>query len=382
MAAGPGRRPLDGVRVVTFAQNFQGPYATMVLADLGADVIVVERPATGDPARSQPGMFAALNRGKRSVTLDLKSPEDQETAFRLACTADVLFESYRPGTMARFGLGYPRLSAAHPGLVYVSVSGFGQDGPYRDRPGHELMYQATAGALDALCDRPEPAIPPPPGPETGAMAGALYAALGALVGLVGRGATGRGTYVDLSTHEALMSLLALRFERELNAPAAATATHGREPGYGLYRCADGLLICLGIGFEDHFWSRLCEVTGLAEYASLSRRERWPRAGELTGELARVLASRTRAGWQETFDRAGIPASPVHRLGEALRDPHALSREVVGSLSGRARQRYVRQPLRLSAYATPAPTPAPLLGEHTASVLRELGASAVPYGGNS
>ncbi|MEV8635626.1 CaiB/BaiF CoA-transferase family protein [Streptosporangium sp. NPDC051023] len=409
MAVSSGRGPLDGIRVVTFAQLYQGPYATMLLADLGADVIVVERPGTGDPARGQGVMFDALNRGKRSMTLDLKQPADQETALRLVRTADVLFEAYRPGTMERFGLGYSRVSAVNPGLVYVSVSGFGQDGPYRDRPGHDLMFQAVAGLLGGLRDRPE-AVLPPPDLETGGIVGALYAALGAMVGLVGRAATGRGTHVDLSTHEALMSILSLRFEPVLNGPDGSAAAPGREPGYGMYRCADGLLIALGIGFEDHFWAALCQATGLTAHARLSQAERLARGDALAGELAGALATRTRAEWQETFDRIGVPACPVHRLREALSDPHVAARRTIRPLSGQsspgrlspgqsspvqspsdqspsgqfppgqspARQpqpgrprRYVRQPLRLSGYAAPDPIAAPLLGEHTASILREL-----------
>ncbi|GAA5078408.1 crotonobetainyl-CoA:carnitine CoA-transferase CaiB-like acyl-CoA transferase [Thermocatellispora tengchongensis] len=374
MATGSATRPLDGVRVVTFAQLYQGPYATMVLADLGADVIVVERPGTGDPARAQGVMFQALNRGKRSVTLDLKQAEGRRRARELARTADVLFEAYRPGTMDRFGLGYRELSAINPRLVYVSVSGFGQDGPYRDRAGHDLMYQAAAGLLDALCDRPE-AVQPPPDLEAGAIVGALYAALGALAGLTGRAATGHGTHVDVSTHEALLSVLSLRVEDVLNGPGESTAGH--EPGYVLYRCADGNLIALGIGFEDHFWTLLCRATGLTGHMWLRRAERLARADGLAADLARVLATRPRAHWLETFDRAGVPAAPVHRLAEALRDPHVAARRTVRTLRGAGR-RYVRQPLRLSAYADPDPGPAPLLGEHTGSILRELEAHESPH----
>ncbi|MEV7011479.1 CoA transferase [Streptosporangium sp. NPDC051022] len=374
MAVSSGRRPLDGIRVVTFAPLYQGPYATMMLADLGADVIVVERPGTGDPARGQGVMFDALNRGKRSVTLDLKQPADQETALRLVRTADVLFEAYRPGTMERFGLGYPRVSALHPGLVYVSLSGFGQDGPYRDRPGHDLMFQAVAGLLGGLCDRPE-AVLPPPDLETGAIVGALYAALGALAGLVGRAATGRGTHVDLSTQEALMSILSLRYEPVLNGPDGSAAAPGREPGYGMYRCADGLLIALGIGFEDHFWAALCQVTGLTAHARLSQAERLARGDELAGEVAGALATRPRAEWQETFDRIGVPACPVHRPEDALDDPQVTARGTIRPLSDRPLpdrpRRYVRQPLRMSGYPDPDSAAAPLLGEHTASILGEL-----------
>ncbi|MBB4920838.1 crotonobetainyl-CoA:carnitine CoA-transferase CaiB-like acyl-CoA transferase [Streptosporangium saharense] len=361
MTAASGRGPLDGTRIVTFAPLYQGPYATMLLADLGADVIVVERPGTGDPARAQGAMFDALNRGKRSVTLDLKRPEDQEAALRLAGTADVLFEAYRPGTMERFGLGYPRLSAFNPGLVYVSISGFGQAGPYRDRPGHDLMFQAVAGLLDGLCDRPETVIPPPD-LEAGAVVGALYAALGALAGLLGRATTGRGTHVDMSTHEALLAILTLRLEPVLN--GGPVETPGREPGYGIYRCADGLPLALGIGFEDHFWTTLCRATGLTGHAELRQAERLARSEELVADLAAALATRPRAHWQETFDRVGVPASPVHRLREALADPQVVARGTVGDLADGGGH-YVRQPLRLSGYDTPAPAPAPHLGAHNA-----------------
>ncbi|MBB5626152.1 CaiB/BaiF CoA transferase family protein [Sphaerisporangium krabiense] len=365
--------PLSGVRIVTFAPLYQGPYATTLLADLGADVVTVERPGTGDGARLQGVMFAALNRGKRSVALNLKAPEDQETARRLAGTADVLVEAFRPGTMERYGLGYPRLSAGHPGLVYVSLSGFGQDGPYRDRAGHDLMYQAAAGLLDGLVDRPG-AVHPPPELEAGAIVGALYAALGALAGLVGRAATGRGTHVDLSTHEALLSVMSLRLEPVLNGSGAPAPEPGPEPGYGLYRCADRRLIALGIGFEDHFWALLCEATGLTAYAGLTQAERAAQGGTLAGLLSEALSTRTYAHWQELFDRIGVPAGPVHRLREIPDDPHVRARQAIRALNGGDGRRYVRQPLRFSGYGAPDPAPAPGLGEHTASLLRELDAS--------
>ncbi|MBB4699662.1 CaiB/BaiF CoA transferase family protein [Sphaerisporangium siamense] len=365
--------PLGGVRIVTFAPLYQGPYATTLLADLGADVITVERPGTGDGARLQGVMFAALNRGKRSVALDLKRPEDQETARRLAGTADVLVEAFRPGTMERYGLGYPRLSAGHPGLVYVSLSGFGQDGPYRDRAGHDLMYQAAAGLLDGLVDRPG-AVHPPPELEAGAIVGALYAALGALAGLVGRAATGRGTHVDMSTHEALLSVMSLRLEPVLNGSGTPAPAPGPEPGYGLYRCADRRLIALGIGFEDHFWALLCEATGLTAYAGLTQAERAARGDTLAGLLSEALSAHTYAHWQELFDRIGVPAGPVHRLREIPDDPHVRARQAIRALDGGDGRRYVRQPLRFSGYGAPDPAPAPGLGEHTASLLHELDAS--------
>ncbi|WP_433227202.1 CaiB/BaiF CoA transferase family protein [Microtetraspora malaysiensis] len=368
MTASP-RGPLDGVRVVTFAPLYQGPHATTLLAELGADVVTVERPGTGDGARVQGHMFGALNRGKRSITLDLKDPEDRERARRLAGTADILVEAFRPGTMDRYGLGYPRLSAASPGLVYVSLSGFGQDGPYRDRAGHDLMYQAAAGLLDALADRPG-AVHPPPDLEAGAIVGALYTVIGALAGLVGRSALGRGTHIDLSTHEALLSVIPLRLDPVLNG-GGVPRRDGHDPGYGLYRCADGRLIALGIGFEDHFWTALCGVTGLAEYATLPQADRVAACDEIVARLSEALATRPYPEWQAEFDRIGVPAGPVNRLTDIPADPHVRAREVIRATRGHPARQYVRQPLRLSGYPEPEPGPPPELGEHTASLLREL-----------
>lgn len=363
----PPAGPLRGVRVVNFAPLYQGPYASMVLADLGADVIVVERP-DGDQARRLGHMFDALNRGKRSITLDLKDPTGRDTARRLAATADVLFEAFRPGTMDRFGLGYEQLAAGHPGLVYVSISGFGQDGPYRDRAGHDLMYQAVSGMLASAYDRSDPVVPPPD-LEAGAIVGALYAALGALAGLAGRTITGHGTYLDLSTHEALMSALTLRFEPVLNSDDPVRPA-GPEPGYAMYRCADGKLIALGIGYEDHFWRALCVVTGLTRSAQLTQAQRLAQAEVLSHDLADALSRRDRASWQDLFDRAGVPAAPVHRLPDALSDPHVRARQSAAVLAGSA-HRYVRSPLRLAGYPVHDPAPAPRVGEHTAALLHEL-----------
>ena len=186
--------PLAGVRVISLAQQYPGPFATMVLADLGADVVLVERPGTGDPARAFPGFFHALARGKRSVALDLKCDAGRAAMRQLIAGAGVLLEGFRPGTMTRLGLGPEVLLHDQPGLVYVSISGFGQTGPHRARPGHDLTYQAEAGMLYEHL----PPSPPPRAPALalGDLSAGMFAVQAVLLGLVGQSRTGRGGYYD------------------------------------------------------------------------------------------------------------------------------------------------------------------------------------------
>ena len=189
-------RPLDGLRVVSMAEQYPGPFCTMMLSDFGADVIQVERPDGGDPARFLPSFFEAINRGKRSLALDIKSADGRDRLLELIDRADVFLEGFRPGKLARLGLDWPTLSARNPRLIYCSISGFGQTGPYRDRPAHDLTYQGLGGALNERLTGEVTGAPP----EflMGDTCSALYAAIGILTALQGRERTGRGTYVDVA----------------------------------------------------------------------------------------------------------------------------------------------------------------------------------------
>lgn len=360
---------LDGIRIVCLAEQYPGPYATLLLADLGADVILVERPGSGDPARQFPAFHAALNRNKRSVALDLKSDDDKPRFRDLVTSADVLLEGFRPGTMERLGFGYQAMSALNPGLIYASISGFGQTGPYRDRPAHDLSYQALAGFLHQQAATRSTQLPSDI--AIGDLSSGMFAALGVLSALVARARTGKGAYIDISMTDGLVSWMSVMVGPAMNGePLADIAA---EPAYGLFACEDDKLLSLSIAHEDWFWRPLCELIGMVDVADLKRPQRTAREAELVARIAKVIAGKPRAHWAKQLDAAGIPWGPVNAIDEVARDPHFIARGLfteVADAEGR-RRRYVAQPLIFDGHH-PGPTRGvPGLGEHTDEVMSEL-----------
>ena len=244
-------KPLAHLKIVDMTVNVPGPFCSMTLADLGANVVKVEPPG-GDPLRHSLGMWASLNRGKRSMVLDLKSAGGREVLRTLAAEADVVLEGWRPGVADRLGADYPTLSASNPALVYCSISGFGQQGPWRDRPGHDVNYLALSGYLGvqtAVEGRPWP-----PPILVSDLASGLYAAISVLAAVAGRHANGGGAYVDLSMTEAALSLLGPEIGQMVAEGGSAKNPNVTFiPTYGLFPCADGRWLSLGIVHEDHFW---------------------------------------------------------------------------------------------------------------------------------
>jgi crotonobetainyl-CoA:carnitine CoA-transferase CaiB-like acyl-CoA transferase len=369
-------RPLDGLRILSLAEQYPGPYATLLLADLGADVVLVERPNGGDPARAvSAGFFEGLNRNKRSLAVDLKRAEGREILVRLARDADVLLEGFRPGAMDRLGLGYDALRELNQGLVYVSISGFGQDGPLRDRAAHDLTYQGIAGLLyERVASRD---VSPTPAPAVGDLSAGMFGALAALTGLVQRSRTGRGCHVDVSMLDGLVSWMSALLVPAINGLGRVGLP--RQPAYGLFETADRRLLSLSIAHEDRFWRALCEATGLGdEAATLDVAEREARVDELRARLAGRIAQRTLAAWTEDLGRADICFGPVNDLADVAADEQVVARQLVVELAGegeRPARRHVRQPLRFDG-AGPGPRRhVPGLGEHTREVLAEAGVDA-------
>lgn len=366
-------RILDGLRVLSLAEQYPGPYATLVLADLGADVILVERPAGGDPARGFGPFFEAVNRGKRSIALDLKRPGGRETLLRLARDADVVMEGFRPGTLDRLGFGYEDVRAVNDSVVYVSISGFGQDGPYRDRPAHDASYQATAGMLWERGAAGEAG--PSPSLQVGDLSGAMFALSGTLAALFDRERSGRGAHVDVSITDGLVSWMTTALVPVVN--GLGPPGFPQEPGYALYGTADGKLISLGIAHEDWFWVPFCAATGLDDLAELTSPERLARYEELAQRIEAAIATRTRDEWSAAFDAAGVPFGPVHSLEEVARDPHIQARGLLVEVpaDGETPTRvHVRQPIRFQGHESGPTRHAPRLGEHTRQVLEQAGLS--------
>ncbi len=346
--------PLAGLRVVTAAEQYPGPYATMLLADLGADVVIVERPGAGDPTRLFPAFHAALNRGKRSVALDLKTEQGRAGLRRLLADADLFLEGFRPGTMARLGFDPDEVRALNPRTVYVSITGFGQTGPSRMRAAHDISYQAAAGLLDGHDPDRDPAGA---GPEValGDLSSALFAVVGALASLLHRQSSGTGTHVDVSMTDALVSLMTGHLVPALNgrpAPELGSA----EPAYGVFACADGEAISLSVAYEDWFWTPLCDLLALHDARDLPRPERIARREELRDRIAAAIRLRPRSEWAALLDEADIAWGPVLALGELADDPHYRARELFQEAPYRdgTTFRYVAQPLVLDG-VRPGPT---------------------------
>jgi len=365
-ASAPGAGPLAGLRVVSLAEQYPGPYATLLMADLGAEVILVERPQGGDPARQFPAFHQALNRNKRAVAIDLKAERGREALRALLRTADVLLEGFRPGTMARLGFGYEDVARLNPRLVYLSISGFGQYGPYRDRPAHDLSYQAIAGLLfrQARSGVPEPAGDL----AIGDLSSAMFATVGALAALHERARTGRGQYVDVSMTDGLVSWMSVLLGPQMN--GAAQADLASEPAYGAFRCGDGRLLTLSIAHEDWFWRALCELIGLSDAAGFDRVARIADTVALRERIGAAFATAPRAVWAGRLDGAAIPWGPINDLDEVASDPHFRARGLFRTVQGAdgAPQRCVAQPLVFSG-SHPGPVRGtPALGEGNADLL--------------
>jgi alpha-methylacyl-CoA racemase len=295
---------LSGLRVLDLSIWRPGPYATSLLVPLGADVVKVEPPG-GDPMRFYPGLFAAVNAGKRSVELDLKDAVARARALELATQADVLVEGFRPGVLARFGLDEEAVRARNAGIVYCSISGYGQHDPRAALPGHDVNYQAWSGALT-----PEGGtatkVPPLP---TADLAAGLTAAFGICAAVLGRRSSGEGTYLDVSMTDVLATWTGPSGPRTADgSPAEPTSVP--TPGYGLFATADGGQVALGVLNEQHFWANLCGELGLGEVAALGFEERRRRGDELQRLVAEAVAVRPRDGLVARLVGAGVPVAPV------------------------------------------------------------------------
>ena len=374
------RGPLEGLLVVDLTRVLAGPFATMMLADLGARVVKVERPGTGDDSRAygpfahgESVYFARVNRGKESVALDLKDPEDREVLLRLVDRADALVENYRPGVMDRLGLGYAALAQRSPRLVYASVSGFGQTGPWRERPAYDAVVQAMSGVM-AITGAPD-GPPVKPGLPVSDLAAGLYAYGAITTALLGAARTGRGTHVDVALFDATLSLL--------EGPALAHLATGEEPGrtgnahfsiapFDTFACADReVMVCAA---NDGHFARLAALVGHAEWVTDPRyatnRDRSAHRDALKGDLEAALAGDTAARWLERLEAAGVPCGPVLAVSEAVGSAQAAARRMVVTAGA---QRLPGNPVKLSAYDDPLERPAaPGLDEHGDAVRAEVG----------
>jgi crotonobetainyl-CoA:carnitine CoA-transferase CaiB-like acyl-CoA transferase len=388
----PGWQPLKGVRVLELAQIMAGPVAGLMLADLGADVVKVEKFPGGDDARGfnskgggdMPASFEVLNRGKRSVAINLKTEHGRESLRRMVAQADVLTENFRPGTMEALGLGAAQLHEINPRLIYCTVTGYGSRGPLAERGGFDLILQAFSGLI-SVTGEPGRA-PVKPGVSIADVNAGILAAMGVLGAYVHVLRTGVGQHVETSLLQASMQQLywyaALFFSGQPMPPRLGTA-HPVVAPYQTFTCSDGE-IAVG-GANDSNWVRITEVLGHPEWRDDPRfataRARLQNREALTEVLNATLGDRTRAHWEAALSAAGVPVGPVQSVGEALSHPQARAMDIVvdAATADGGQRPMIGLPIHFGGRNAPAVTAAPRLGEHTTQVLREFGFSAAEVG---
>lgn len=370
-------QPLAGVRVLDLTRLLPGPLATQHLADQGAEVIKVEDTGAGDYARSMGAMaggssffYQIVNRNKKSLRLDLKHPRGHEILMRLIEGADVLVEGFRPGVMDKLGLGYAAAEARNPRLVYCSISGYGQTGPYALRAGHDINYIGYAGVLDQIgAAGGAPAIP---NLQIGdLLGGTMSAVAGMMVALFDARRSGQGRHVDIAMTDAVLAHAIFPMVEVLAnggvQPRGEDLLTGGVPCYGVYETADGRHMAVG-ALEEKFWHLVCDTLGRPDLKPCHL-ERGEHAAVARAELAALFRSRNQADWVALFDRVDCCVTPVLRLEESLVDPHIVARKMVIAVDG---VRQFASPIGLQDEACRAATPAPAAGADTDELLSELG----------
>jgi len=386
--------PLSHLTVLDLSRVLAGPWCTQLLADLGATVIKIERPGTGDDTRawgppflkdadghdtSEAAYYLACNRGKQSVAVDFTKPQGQRIVRDLALQADVLIENFKVGGLAKYGLDYASIAALNPRLVYASITGFGQDGPYADRAGYDFIIQGMSGFMSVTGERDDL---PGGGPQkagvaiTDLMTG-MYAAVAILAALAHRDRTGAGQHVDLALFDSAVAMMAVMGMNHLIAgtpPMRAGNAHQNIVPYQVFACADGHLI-LAVGNDGQF-AKFCDIAGHPEWARderFARNENRVRHREtLVPLVAAAVALRKQRDWLAALEAVGVPCGPINKLDQVFADPQLRSRgmrlDLPHPLAGSVPQ--VNVPVKMSG-TPPAPEhPPPLLAEHTLLVLRE------------
>ncbi len=379
--------PLQGVRVLDLSRILSGPYCSMMLADWGADVIKVEVPEGGDGTRAwgppfvegESAYFLSVNRNKRSIAIDLKQESGREILRRLAATSDVLLENFRPGTTERLGAGYEELARLNPGLVYCSISGFGQDGPYRDRPGFDAVAQAMSGMM-SITGEPD-GTPMKHGMSIADLTAGMWAAFAIASALYEREKSGRGQHLDVSLLDGQISWLTYVAGAHFatgQLPNRYGSGHPTIVPYQPFETADGYIM-LAVG-TDKQWQIFCRVADLEDVAQDPRfatnAARVENRELVVARVAKALKERPTALWQQELEAVGVPCGPINNVAQVFEDPHVQARGMVTSFEHpqAGQVKTVGVPVKLSRTPSEEPAPPPLLGEHTRGVLQELGYS--------
>ena len=373
-------KPLDGLLVIDLSRYPPGRYATLMLADLGAEVITIEA-TRGNTAQVElisddlGAPYLTVNRNKKSIALNLRSEEGRDIFYRLAEKADVVVEAFRPGVVKRLGVDYDSVKKINPRTVYCSITGYGQDGPYAVQPGHDINYIGLGGILDLTGERN--ASPHIPGSQIGDLGGGFsQAVIGILVALLAREQTGEGQYIDVAMFDGVVNWLWVQagqyFQEGISPSRGETIFTGAYPCYDVYETKDGRYITLGIA-EPWFWETLCRLLGIEQFIPYQN-EAGEKRDEIRTSLQEIFRTKTREEWLALLGDANIPFGPVNTVAEVFDDPHVLHRKmlveqehpVLGKI------KHIGIPIKFSGMSARTGTPAPRYGEHTAQILAELG----------
>ena len=386
--------PLSHIKVLDMSRVLAAPWAAQNLADLGADVIKIERPVKGDDSRAyappflkdqngnetkESAYFCAANRGKRSITMNLTKPEGQQLVRELAAQADVLLENYKVGDLARYGLGYEDLAKINPGLIYCSVTGFGQTGPYKDRPGYDFMAQGMGGLMSITG---EPDNVPGGGPQRCGvpiidLTTGMYATIAICAALANRAVTGKGQWIDVALLDTTVAYLANQGQNYLAtgvSPERIGNAHPNIVPYQTFNTADGAII-LACG-NDNLFKKFCEVAGCMEFTTdpkfSTNAARVQNRAEITKLLNAVFAKRTTKDWVKLLDDAGVANGPINNLQQVFEEPQVIARgmkiEMPHAVAGKVT--LVASPMRFSGTPIKHEVPPPALGQHTDEILRK------------
>ncbi|EAX47711.1 Formyl-CoA transferase [Thermosinus carboxydivorans Nor1] len=376
-------KALQGIRVLDLTRVLAGPYCTMMLADYGADVIKIEPPEVGDDSRAfgpfvgkESAYFMSLNRNKRSIALNFKRQEERDLFKEMVKHADVVVENYRPGTMEKFGLGYDQLKEINPKLIYAACSGFGHTGPYRDKPAYDIIVQAMGGIMSIT--GPENGDPTRVGASVGDIIAGMFTAYGIMMALFHRERTGEGQKIDVGMLDCQVAILENAIARYVTSGVVPGPLGNRHPSitpFSSFTAKDGYII-VGAG-NDRLWERLCNILGRPDLIKDERFDtnarRTANAKELTTILNEIFKEKTIAEWLTALEEAGLPCAPINTIDKIVNDPHIQAREMIVEVehpvAGKLKMPGV--PIKMSATPGSVEFPAPLLGQHTYEIIREV-----------